>query len=200
MKLFNLICLSLLIVSCSTNQTKEKTASIKKKTVSTVKDSIQVKEVIGKPFFDFDNVTHYQSKARNSILLLILKEDSITIKDSLEALTHLNPKIENLSDSNFIDNLSLSGFEEYNVEPRHYKPIQNLFSLKDQKYLERAACSPIYRDYMVFRNKNKISGIAIICFDCQQFKIFGSKESVDNFGCNGDFDKLRQILYRKRKK
>ena len=88
MKLLSLICFSLLIVSCSTNQTREKTSTIEETTVSKTKDSIQVKEVIGKPFFNFDNVTHYQSKAKNSVELLLIEDTVLSHSDSILALTH----------------------------------------------------------------------------------------------------------------
>ena len=197
MKLLSLICLSLLIVSCSTNQTKEKTSSIKKKTVSTIKDSIQVKEVIGKPFFDFDNVTHYQSKAKNSVELLLLEDTVLSHKDSIIALTHCEPQIKTISDTNLISNLINAGFKKHIVKQENLNSLKSIFSLKNKESLWAAACTPIYRDYLIFRNKNHISGIAIICFTCQNHDIIGNKTPTTNFGGKGDFDKLRQLLQNK---
>ena len=157
MKLFSLICLFLFIVGCSANQTKEKISSIKEKSISTAKDSTQVKEVIGKPFFNFDNVTHYQSKAKNSIELLLLEDTILSHQDSTRALTHCEPQIKSISDTNLIQNLIVGGFKKHTIKQENINSFKSIFSLKNKDTSWAAACTPIYRDYLIFRNKNQFN-------------------------------------------
>ena len=48
--------------------------------------------------------------------------------------------------------------------------------------MQENACAPIYRDIYVFRNNNKIVGIAKICFGCQIVDFVSEKYNFQRYG------------------
>ena len=44
--------------------------------------------------------------------------------------------------------------------------LQNIYSNEMHFKLSENKCLPIYRDILVFRNKNGITGVSKICFEC----------------------------------
>ena len=199
MRLLSIIYFSLLLLSCSTKQTNYNQPLNKEEETKVAKDTTQTKVIIGKPFFNFNNVTHYQSKAKKSVELLLIEDTVLSHKDSILALTHCEPQIKKLSDSTLIKKLIPSGFKKHPAKIEHIKSLKSIFSLKNKEGSWAALCTPIYRDYLIFRSNNKITGIAIICFTCQQYNIIGNNTPITNFGSDGDFNKLRQLLQENKK-
>ena len=65
------------------------------------------------------------------------------------------------------------------------------------KMLENVyACAPQYRDILVFKKKNQISGIAKICLSCHQFYLISSKKEIEieNFGTEKEFKLLGKLF------
>ena len=99
----------------------------------------------------------FSSETKNDALRNILfQEESINLKD---------PKIQE----------ALKEF--YNkkiIDEKLRAHISSLF--KDQKMETQnasfsasiAICAPVYRDILIFKKDNKVSGIAKVCFDCSQ--------------------------------
>ena len=63
------------------------------------------------------------------------------------------------------------------------------------------ACAPEYRDFLVFRKNDKVSGIAKICLSCGHFYFISSKKEIEteNFGTDEEY-KLLGKLFGKYKK
>ena len=56
------------------------------------------------------------------------------------------------------------------------------------------ACIHVYRDILIFKKEGKVIGTAKICFDCMSKQIKGTTANTENFGQDGDYEKLEKIL------
>ena len=58
------------------------------------------------------------------------------------------------------------------------------------------ACAPEYRDILVFRKNNEISGIAKICLSCGQLYFISSKKEIqtENFGIEEEYKSLERVF------
>lgn len=93
----------------------------------------------------------------------------------------------------FIDNLVQYGFSKTSIDTSSYPTLRQIFSenkCQDDVY----ACAPLYRNVLIFKLNNKITGKAKICFDCNKYYIEGSSIETDSFGQCGDFAKLYELL------
>lgn len=79
------------------------------------------------------------------------------------------------------------------IDSGDVKEYQRIFSQKFGNYLSENACEPFYRDVYVFRKKNKIVGIAKICFDCKIINFSSEKDYWQQFGNCDKLKKLEQL-------
>ncbi len=63
------------------------------------------------------------------------------------------------------------------------------------------ACAPEYRDILIFKKNEKISGVAKICLSCSQFYLISSKKeiSTDNFGTEEEYKSLKKLFSKYKK-
>ncbi|MDN5479000.1 MAG: hypothetical protein L0G39_18910 [Chryseobacterium sp.] len=117
------------------------------------------------------------------------KEDQL----KLDVITDKIPK--NINDTDFIKSLEKIGFKKTVIISHKFKKINEIFVEKTVSENIEYACAPVYRDILIFKKKEKIIGMAKMCFDCHQKQITGTKANTENFGQDGDYEKLQQILY-----
>lgn len=150
-----------------------------------------------KMFFDFDNVEYY-SLNKN-------KEEEINennrkgIKDSVFENILYNEFPKEFSDEKFINIINSNGFSKYKFSRKDVEELnENIFIEKVffNLFQGNYACAPVYRDILVFKKQNKISGIAKICLSCKQYYFIGSKKNLEikNFGMNDEFISLEKIF------
>lgn len=158
-----------------------------------------------KMFFDFDSVEYYSLKktAEEQIRKNYQKDITDSIFDNIFYKDY--PK--ELNDSVFYRRINLDEFSKFELSQKDIEYLKNdifieKFSLKifDARY----ACAPEYRDILVFKKKNQISGIAKICLSCRQFYLISSKQEIktEDFGTEKEFESLRKLFntYEKDKK
>jgi len=143
-----------------------------------------------KPYFEFDEVVHYQYNI----------EDFEVLGRKNDDLNYLlfGRGFESLQDSIYLERVDslfhkkLVSKEEHPIVDKIfcYQPIQN-----EEHYISE--CIAIYRDIFVFRRENKVIGIAKICFDCNQFTSIGAKQETKNFGVNYEFSNLAKLIKKK---
>ena len=97
-------------------------------------------------------------------------------------------------DENFEKSLINNGFKKTILNKSKYEEINNIFSEQNCLINSASACIPIYRDILIFKKNKKTIGVAKICFDCQMFYIIGTQKNVQDFGANGNFEKLEPLL------
>ncbi|MDR6920614.1 hypothetical protein [Chryseobacterium sp. 2987] len=144
--------------------------------------AVSCKKSTVKKFFEYDEIDYYHSGIQQ------LTPDGL----SNGLLSGNTP--ENLRDMKFLNDMEKIGFKKFIINPSDFDEINEVFREKTTSDNIYSKCTPIYRDVLIFKKEGKISGIAKICFSCNQNMIIGTKASTDNFGQKGDYDRLEKTL------
>lgn len=152
------------------------------------------RRITSNSFFEYDAVDHYILTDTGEIMYPpAFGEKSKPFDDYRRAIILGNfPK--SIADSTFVRDLKKIGYNKKQVSEQYFPELDKIFSYQRAFSLTSTACSPIYRDLLIFRNNNSIVGIAKICFECEQYEIVGSKVDTQNFGQNGEYELLQKIL------
>jgi hypothetical protein len=144
-------------------------------------------------YFQYDKLEYYH---------IVIDEDKVfALEESkgkkqiklLELLQSDTP--DTLSEISILNGIEKIGYKKKEISTNNFESINKIFSEKIGFGInEEMSCIAIYRDILVFKNNNKIVGVAKLCFDCQQFVIAGTNKNVENFGESGDFNELYNIL------
>ena len=155
-----------------------------------------------KMFFDFDNVEYYSLYKNEE--KEIIENNRKGIKDSILNNILYSELPDKLDDNVFYKTINSTGFSKFELSQKDIEYLKNdvfleKFSLN--VFQLNKACAPEYRDILVFKKNNEISGIAKICFSCGQFYIISSKREiqVENFGTEEEYKSLEK-LFKKYKK
>ena len=144
-------------------------------------------------FFDYDEVEHYKKNVTHEELSEIYNQVAKSGKKSIFLDIVENDYPKNV-DENFEKSLINNGFKKTILNKSKYEEINNIFSEQNCLINSASACIPIYRDILIFKKNKKTIGVAKICFDCQMFYIIGTQKNVQDFGANGNFEKLEPLL------
>ena len=79
---------------------------------------------------------------------------------------------------------------------KKFEEINKIFIEKKHYDISATACDYVFRDILIFKHKSKTIGIAKICFGCSGNQIVGTKANTEEFGMDGDYEKLKEILNR----
>lgn len=147
-------------------------------------------------YFDFDSIEYYTIEIDINDLLEVKKNPQIKNKEmrKLQFDIVTGSKPENFNDKSFIEDLIEIGFKKKELTTKQYKEIKEIFKEKPYELFAIAACAAIYRDILIFKEKEEIKGIAKICFECGQSQIMGTNKNTEAFGQSGDYSKLAEIL------
>jgi len=185
---FNILVLILILFSSCEKKNEEK---IKEQEATIEKKFIPK---LGKAFFDFDEIDYYSINISEDEAMDLFDNENKSNLEKLKFDVLLGETPNNMKDISFINKLEKIGFEKHKIEPTKYDEIKNIFTEKTVSESYTSACVAIYRDFLVFRKNKKIIGMAKICFGCRQFRIAGTNSNAENFGQDGDFEKLEFIL------
>ncbi|WKL46646.1 hypothetical protein Q1W71_16965 [Flavobacterium pectinovorum] len=157
-----------------------------------------------KMFFDFDSVEYY-SLNKN-------KEEAMEENNSKSHDNGIFDKIffdnypEKVNNAVFNKTINSDGFSKFELSQKDIEHLKNDIFLEKSsfKMLENVyACSPQYRDILVFKKNKQISGIAKICLSCRQFYLISSKKEIqtENFGTEEEYKSLEKLFnkYKKNK-
>ena len=181
---FAILILFLLFISCK-KVDENKTAEIK-----TVESAFVPK--YGKEFFEYDKIDYYKNKI-DSIDELETNKDVSKI-NNLKYEVILGEKPKRLSDAEFFNGLEKMDFKKSEIRQSKFGEINKIFIEKTVSQSLDYACPAVYRDILVFKKQNKTIGIAKICFECYKNQIVGTEANTENFGQDGDYEKLEKIL------
>lgn len=158
-----------------------------------------------KMFFDFDSVEYYalnKSKERK-----VFDNNRNSIKDSIFNNVFFGDYPKELNNAVFYKTINSDGFSKFVLSENDIEYLRNdvfIEKLSLKMFDARYACAPEYRDVLVFKKKNQISGIAKICLSCSQFYFISSKKEIEteDFGTKKDFESLGKLFdtYKKDKK
>ena len=171
-KIFFVFCVLIINVNCKNNNSEKKLE-----------------------FFNFDKVEHYSTENKSSISLSINKKHYENLNESekkyLKILeSDLSAKI---SDTTFISELQNLNFKKATIEKLNLNKYEEIFASEFCNEMQENACAPIYRDIYVFRNHNKIVGIAKICFKCQIVDFVSEKYNWQRYGECESLKKLENL-------
>ena len=144
-------------------------------------------------YFDFDQVDYYSIKKDNKEFRE--RYDCNTGVESedfgCDIVNSYRPT--SIGDTTFIDSLVHLNYSKTELDSAKFDDLRLIFSVTDPPFVNTYnACAPIYRDILIFKKRNKITGMAKICFECEQHYIVGSNiPRVESF----DFAGLGNILY-----
>ncbi len=147
------------------------------------------------PFFDYDAIDYYVIAADKTAKGGISKNTTAPKSGSIyEGVLYGNIP-QAISDTSFLVQLEKTGFVKSSVDTSKFDTLDELFAPKEVNDSVAYACKPVYRDILVFRKNGRIAGIAKVCFSCKKHLIVGAKGNTDNFGMNGDYERLQRLLH-----
>jgi hypothetical protein len=152
--------------------------------------------MISKNYFEYDEMVHYRNPFEESKISDLFKKASQSKLDSLRKAVLLGDTPQNTSDFGFINELEAIGYQKASVSPSKFEAMNHLFSEKHREFGAVAACIHLYRDLLIFKKENQVIGCASICLSCMGQQIIGTSANTENFGQQGDFEKLSQLLKR----
>ena len=158
------------------------------------KSNTNDKVTFGKKFFVYDQIDHYYNNFDDRNFIELNDNQSRSELDSIKGgvLIGLLPRA--IKDSSFIEKLPKIDFVRNNISKEKFVKIDSIFIEKAFNKSKAFACVHIYRDLFIFKKQNKIVGIAKVCFHCMGNEIIGTNANTENFGQDGDYEKLEKIL------
>jgi len=180
-----LFLITILLLSCN---------SITNKKTAIEEPVFKAPKITGAKYFDYDELIHYKSKIDENKLREVYENRKKTALDSHKNSVILEKTPKSISDTTFIDNLQELGYSKTEVKKDKFAEIDKIFIEKKHKKITDFACDYVFRDILIFKRKSKTIGIAKICFGCDYKHIVGTKANTEEFGLDGDYEKLNKIL------
>lgn len=151
-----------------------------------------------KNYFEFDEIEYYRLDPNyvgiSENITVFEEKDSAKLENFEYSIIH-GYKPDGIKNDGFQEKLLKVGYVRRGLDSKFYKEINTIFSAKEAVDLYAMACVPWFRDILIFKYEGNVTGIAKICFQCRQSHIRGTKENVYDFGQDGDFEKLEEIMY-----
>ncbi len=149
--------------------------------------------VLGKYYYDFDEVLYYKTAKDFDDLVAIDKKEIKTLKDSITSklMTDFDEAVSYDVAAVYLDSI---GFEKKVLPPSKHAALREIFREKISNISETTVCEPIYRDIYVFKKNGKLAGIAKLCYSCGQSRFIGTNANTENFGMDGEFGTLEKIV------
>ncbi|MFT5820037.1 MAG: hypothetical protein ACI8ZM_001271 [Crocinitomix sp.] len=151
-------------------------------------------------YFDFDQVEHYCDTAFVNDHVKGYEAnhyDELSREKQLFYATrfdcdHWDYK---LSDTAFIEIIEGFNYIKTVLPQEKHSALDDVFREKSYAGVpDMFMCQAVYRDILVFRKKNKITGLVKICFMCSQVCISGTEVDVSNFHTLRAYRKLYDLL------
>ena len=149
---------------------------------------------IGKKFFEYDFIDYYKSDYDEYSILKLEEDKNKSKTDKLKFDVVIGNFPQNITQTYFLETMNKIGYTKQEIPKNKFSEIDKIFIDKTIDENSTYACIAVYRDILVFKNQGTIVGIAKICFSCHQYQIIGTDVNTDNFGQNGDYNKLEIIL------
>lgn len=146
------------------------------------------------PYFQFDRVEYYRVNEANGLLDSVIKKEHPTNDEKILLQLFYNKRYP--ADIKEVYNLDWVniGYLKQNTTSDNLDSLREIFRTHNTDNMGEVECPAEFRDILIFKNKNEITGFAKICFSCNHHYILGSKYNTDNFGQSGEFAKLERIL------
>ncbi|KGO86683.1 hypothetical protein [Flavobacterium suncheonense] len=148
-----------------------------------------------KPFFDFDEVYHYQTTENESRLYSERNPDTPQLeKDEYKKITYSSNYPKSLNDNWFLERVEKYFPKKQKIDNRKLNELSEIFTERKEKKTIFSACVPIYRNIFIFKKNGKVVGISKICFGCLEEHTIGTRRNTENFGSHDEYEKLKKII------
>lgn len=163
-------------------------------------EDINKKITQSKPFFDFDEVIHYEFPISAQEYEDLILADTLSEKGKLLSIVfHDACPVTQEEKIKFKEILESVDKEMSTINSKYYEELNRVFSEKKCDDMRINSCAPIYRDIFIFKKNKKETGIAKICFECQLFSISNKEAITDCFNQNGELSRLKKIISENKK-
>lgn len=147
------------------------------------------------PYFKFEEVSHYHTGFDMDEYVDFKEKNNRNRLDSIRMGIILDPFSHKLIlDSQVISELHKMGFQKTELDKSQVMKLNLIFCYQETDEYETTACAAIYRDILVFKKGDQITGTAKICFSCGHADISGTTYNTDNFSKNDAYQKLVSLL------
>ena len=103
--------------------------------------------------------------------------------------------MSNSSDSILIDRLIEFGFSKKNISTNDFFNLNEIFCSKKYSLSTFAVCTPFYRDILIFKKSERISGIVKLCFSCSQSTLTAKEKKLPSLSYNDEkWEELSKLL------
>lgn len=155
-----------------------------------------------KAFFDFDSVEYYSLNKNKEVEMG--ENNSKSIDNGIFDKIFFDNYPEKVNNTVFYKTIDSDGFSKSELSQKDVEYLRNDIFLEKPslKMLENVyACSPQYRDILIFKKNKEISGIAKICLSCRQFYLISSKKEIqtENFGTEKEYKSLEKLFNKYKK-
>ncbi len=164
------------------------------KKTETVESTKSTKQVIGKKFFVYDAIDYYTNDIDESKTFDLFDNQSKSEIDSFKEGIILGEIPKSITDLDFIDKLAKVGYKKTTIDKSKFDRIDEIFVEKTSKENIATTCIYVYRDILIFKKDKKVVGTAKVCFSCMANQIKGTSAKTENFGQDGDYEKLGKLL------
>ncbi len=150
-----------------------------------------------KMFFDFDSVEYYSlDKSKEEEMG---ENNSKSIDNGIFDKIFFDNYPEKINNAVFYKTINSGGFSKFVLSKKDVEYLRNDIFLEKpslQMFEKVYACSPQYRDILIFKTNKEISGIAKICLSCHQFYLISSKKEIktENFGTEEEYKSLGKVF------
>ncbi|KUJ52596.1 hypothetical protein [Chryseobacterium sp. JAH] len=148
----------------------------------------------GNKFFQYDAIDYYHLEKENKSVKSLFENKKKSKIDRLKFEVIVNETPDNLQDQDFLIYMDEIGYSKKKIDSAKFEALNKIFIEKPYEDGTARACIPVYRDILIFKNNDEITGMMKICFNCHQYRILGTKANTDNFGSDGDYLQLWNIL------
>jgi hypothetical protein len=145
-------------------------------------------------YFDYDNIDYYFNDFNEDSIEELYSRQSRSDLDSLRAGIILGTIPNDTTDLTFIDKLGTIGYTKEQINESKFKSIDEIFREKPVDEILTHMCIRVYRDILVFKKRDKVVGVAKVCFDCWDQEIVGTASNTNGFGQNGDYERLFKLV------
>jgi len=153
--------------------------------------------VLGKHYFDFDEVMYYNIKILDSTVyraadrdFKLRKNNTRPVKDSLISTIMIDYAPSKLTDTTFETNMKRIGFTSKKIDKSKLAALNEIFRERRYDDYTFTACLNVYRDILVFKRQSKTVGIAKICFGCGGLILVGANDTTGEFMEYAELHKL----------
>lgn len=148
-------------------------------------------------YFKFDEVDHYYLDISSLDIWNLMGKKNASAKELQLSEMLANSGMKENAVNNVVKQLEGLGYKKTILPSKISDSIDYVFSDKNGDEKITTMCIPEYRDILVFKKDNQITGFAKICFTCYQCHLVYSRYNHDDMMSMSNYNILFRQLHPK---